>query len=60
MLTTKLSNEELNTNNLTGIMCNHRLIPVNIDPMTPGYQCVDCGRFFEAYVSSNVVDDELH
>jgi hypothetical protein len=30
--------------------CNHRLIPLVIDPMTNGYTCIDCGKEFEAYV----------
>ncbi len=33
--------------------CNHRLIPLVIDPLTNGYQCIDCGEEFEAFVSPN-------
>lgn len=51
-----IPNEEINNNQLIGLLCNHRLIPVDIDPVTQGYQCVDCGKYFEAYIQKeNIV-----
>lgn len=41
--------KDLTGNVLSWPMCNHRLYPTQIDPMTKGYACIDCGKTFEAY-----------